>query len=685
MRLRTARFILQKELLDTLRDKRTLMMMVAMPVLIYPAMLLIGLQVVSVHKGSLERGMSRVAIVAPVAAPIREWLARDAKVEIVNPDSPMDALKQGALDAVVVAQEDPNRSMENGGSANVEVCFDGTEFPSLEAMRRVRDCLEGAAEQLRKARLNNAGLPVTFFDPIVTKTLDTAPSEKATGTLMGLLLPMLMVIMVSLGAFYPAIDLTAGEKERGTFETLLSTPASKSEIVFGKFATVFVLAMTSGLLNLGSMSLTMLFVINEMGDMFPKLPFSTHLPMRALFVSAGVMVPLALLISAVTMSAAVLARSFKEAQNYLTPVMLIVMLPAMVGVMPGVDLGPVTQFMPIVNVVLLFKALMIGKAGLEAAFGVFLSTSVFAMLALLLASWLFQREEVVLSEERGLPLSLRRSDFAACDTLSPGIALAWFAIQTLLLFYGAMWLQKRHLMGGLIITEWGLILGVTVFFLWFVRTDLRRALNLRWVPLPYFAFGGLLAAGSVVWVIQAGLWQNRITPLPEGFKEGMSGIFAGGETFSGLVLVLFTIAASPAICEELLFRGAILSGMRQRLSPLPAILLVGVLFGIFHVSIYRILPTSLLGIMLTYVAVRSGSVFPGMLCHFLINASAVLVSTNRLPSRFTALLDEQQVHGNWLPPWFLALGIVLMVAGFFGLEWSARKESARQEPQRHAG
>ncbi len=182
-----------------------------------------------------------------------------------------------------------------------------------------------------------------------------------------MILPLIMVLMIAVGAFYPAVDLTAGEKERGTFETLLSTPTSKIEIVAGKFLTVFALAMTTGILNLASMAATFILLASQIQPLLGgQINFEVHLPFQAFFIILFVMVPLAFFISAVMMSVAVMTRSFKEAQNYVTPVFMAIMLPGVFAGMPGAELTAANQFIPIYNVVLLFKDLMTGEAGFNA-------------------------------------------------------------------------------------------------------------------------------------------------------------------------------------------------------------------------------------------------------------------------------------------------------------------------------
>ncbi len=663
--------IMRKELLDTLRDKRTILMMVAVPVLLYPCMLLLGIELATLHKGKLDRAVSRVGIESDAPELLKEWLSGTEKIAWMDSDNPRADLDARKLDAVLSSPPGFRETLDKGGSATVEVLYDSTEFASHSAENRLYDALQKTRDTLRDQRLEKAGLSKEYAQPIVAKSVDTAPAAKTTGFLLGMLIPVMLVVTIALGAFYPAVDLTAGEKERGTFETLLSTPAAKSDIVFGKFATVFILAMTTGLLNLASMALTSLFLITQMDAMFKDLPFSFNLPAQALVFSVVVMVPMALLLSAIMMASAVMARSFKEAQNYLTPVFMLIMLPAVMAGTPGMELGMLSQFVPIANVVLLFKALMTGKAGFHAAFLVLLSTSVFALLALQFAVWLFQREEVVLSEERGLPLSVHRSDFEPRNQLTPGAALAWFAVEVLLLLYLGVGLQHYSPLAGIVVTEWILILGSTLAMLWFLKVNARSALNLNRFQITHVGAGLLAAAGAWMLLVQVGILQNHVLPTPDEFSQGMVGLMTAENTPGGLLTLLLVFGASAGICEELLFRGVLLTGLRQRLGVLPAILLVGGLFGLFHLGVFRILPTALLGFLLTYVAVRSNSVVPSILIHAAINSFGVLAINGYAPEWLTRLAESGKPGATdmlWLPGWFLCLGFLLLGAGIVWME-----------------
>jgi sodium transport system permease protein len=341
--------------------------------------------------------------------------------------------------------------------------------------------------------------------------------------------------------------------------------------------------------------------------------------------------------------------------------------------MPGVKLSAATQFVPIANVILLFRDMMTGKAELDAMFAVFLSTAAFAALALLFAAWLFQREEVVLSEEKGFPLTWRRSEFRPRKTLTPSMALGLFTVMLIMLFYIGSTVQGWRLLPGLLITEWLMLLAPLIFFLWYAKVGLRTSLNLN--RLPWWGFLGSLGIGffSIVLVIQLGFWFNQVLPVPKEFEEEMAKLFHGGGTLPDVLLLLFVAAVSPAICEEIVFRGAILTGLRQRLGIWPSIVLVGLLFGLFHISVFRIPPISVLGMVLTYLTLRTGSIYAGMLVHLMNNAFAILIATEFMPAAVGKILQLESFQTRGLPMPVLLVSLAGFAASVVFLEYTARR------------
>ncbi|MBN4046837.1 CPBP family intramembrane metalloprotease, partial [bacterium AH-315-P07] len=527
-------------------------------------------------------------------------------------------------------------------------------------------------DSMLESRLSARELPEGFARPLAFESDNIATMEKSTGTVLGTILPLIMVMMLGIGAFYPAVDLTAGEKERGTFETLLSTPATKLEIVVGKFFAVFALSMLTGLLNLASMTVTFYFQFSQIVSQRDILPEGEQLisisPMTVAAI-ALLLIPLAFFISAIMMSVAVLARSFKEAQNYVTPVFILIIMPVMAVSFPGVELNSTTQFIPISNIALLFRDLLSGQAQMQYFFTVFMCTSVYALMSLVVATWMFQSEEVILSEDKGIPLTLDRRAFTPSKLPTLGTSLGIFSIVMLLLFYVGAWAQGRNIHAGLLITQYLLIFAPVVAVLRYIKVDLRSALNLK-KPAPFSVLAVFVV--TIPWVlinIQIATLQNKVLPIPDEFAEAIAPLFelGGNETLATLAL-LFIIAVSPAICEEVLFRGVITTGLRRVLSGWATVLVVGVLFGLFHMSIYRVLGTGLTGILLTYFVIRSGSIYLPMIGHFINNAIAVMFETESVPESWIVFLEEQNIDESGFPVTWIVIAVVVMIAGIILFE-----------------
>ncbi len=676
MKARIVRTIFFKELLDTFRDRRTLIAMVGVPVILYPALFILATQATLIQQSRMEKTRAKVAVTGEDASQIVGWLEAEEKIEVTPSDEPLADLEAGKLDAVVTVPAGVAEALEAGGTAEIEIAYDAAEVVSRKASDRLEEVLRKARDALIAERIENEGLADTFAKPLKLTWENVAPPSKATGSILGTILPLLMVVMLGVGAFYPAVDLTAGEKERGTFETLLSTPTSKMEIVFGKFFAVFTLSMLTGLLNLASMIATLLFQLTQIMDATEGTDFAldiTDIPPQTFAAILLVLIPLSLFISAMMMSVALLARSFKEAQNYVTPFFMALIIPASIVAIPGVELTPGTQFIPVGNVSLLFRDLMMGKATLDEVFIVFLVTTVYALIALVIATWMFQREDVILSEESGIPLTFNRDRIEARELPSLGTSLGIFAVVMLLIFYAATYAQSRNLHLGLLLTQYGLILVPVLLALWYVKANPKTTLNLR-PPRAGAALGTLLMAPAwVVISIQLGVYHNRVLPAPPELMELAEKLFAVSELPGGVWTLLFIVAISPAICEEVLFRGMLLSGFRQRLPQWAAILAVGILFGFFHLSIYRLVPTGLTGIFFTYLVLRSGSIYLAMFAHFVLNGLSILIETGNFPAFVMDFLENANIEQSGLPLWVVGTAIAVFLAGIILMESAGRQ------------
>ncbi len=219
------------------------------------------------------------------------------------------------------------------------------------------------------------------------------------------------------------------------------------------------------------------------------------------------------------------------------------------------------------------------------------------------------------------------------SVLSPWLVLALFALIMFLNSHIGAWAQHENQLWGLMLTEWGLILLPVLGALWMTRADFRETLGLRKFS-PMQGIGAAVMALSM-FVLIAGFCtlQEQFLPSPkaQGANEAFKNLFQAGHSLTGLLALLFVMALSPAVCEEVLFRGALLTGLRNCTRPAFAIIAVAVLFGAFHGSIYSFAPTALLGLADTLVVWRTKVLWLGTIMHFVNNGTSALLNTGHLP------------------------------------------------------
>jgi sodium transport system permease protein len=667
MRARHALWIVyRKELCETLRDRRTLIVMVVLPVVLYP---LVGVflteWVGAEQKSRLERP-TQVAIEGPPWPALERALLKTGQIKIQR-GATERAVRDGAVDAVLKVPPGYQAQLDGDGTVALTLEYDETRDRSALARDRLRAATGDLAREIRSARLQARTLPRGFLEPLRTEEHSSATPRDVRAHLMSGFLPFLVTLMVLLGAFYPAIDLTAGEKERGTLETLLAAPVPRTSLLGGKFLVVATVAMVTGMLNLGSVGLT--FVLG-FGRALRAVGITSVVPWSTVALTAAAMVPASLFFAALMVAVASLARSFKEAQNLLTPVYMVCIVPAAVAEMPGINLTPWTALVPVANVALLTRDIIGGRIEVWPLVLVLLSTAVYAVITLQIAARIYSGERLLFAA-LDRPATATRSVRRYAPNPAEA-ALLLLVIVALILILGQA-VQAKHFILGILVTEWVLIGLPVLILLRLGSLDHRQALGLLRPGFP--ALLGAVLAGLSGWYLVGVLvesLQQRVLPMPKEMIDEMRRLLFA--TDRSVLVDLLALALSPAICEELLFRGVLLRASWPALKMPAAIALNGILFGLFHVSIYRFLPTCLLGMVLAFIVLRSGSIFAGMTFHFVNNASALLVGRH-VPS----MADSSATPSATATSVALVLFVVglLLVSGRSGITRS--EERARPD------
>lgn len=383
----------------------------------------------------------------------------------------------------------------------------------------------------------------------------------------------------------------------------------------GKFLAIATVGVATALLNLLSMLATLASGALDIG---------VHvLAWRIPVVAVVALIPLVALFSALLVGLGVRATSFKEAQSTLVPLQFAVMLPAAAPLIPGVVFGYGWALVPVANIALLVRGVLLGDVTLGPAILSVVVTAVYAAVALAFAIRKFRSETIVV-DAGPLPRSINRG--GTVTVLRPQTAMIFVIALILATFFIGGPLQARSIIPGLLVTEYGLLALPALILASRTTRGYRHTLGLR-LPTARAAFGGLvLWAGAIPLILLLTWLQSKVLPIPRELAEALSRILTARDAWH-LAGLLFVAALTPAICEELVFRGVLMQSFRGRGSALAAITTSAIFFGAAHVfagGLVRLLPSTLLGLTVGYAAWMSRSIVTGMLMHA-INNSAFLV------------------------------------------------------------
>jgi sodium transport system permease protein len=701
--------IFRREVRDQVRDRRTLFMIFVLPILLYP---MLGIGAIKFAE-ALEQKQSLVVVVGAESLPPAPPLLNPARNGF-NPalfDKPIEAervdvhlearsgpwgdparceqaVRRGLASAVMIIPPDLLAQLQRESDVQVPIIYSSVDEPSQITYLRLREALDRWKKSIVDRRLERDRKTQSYTEPIQVKAEDVATPREQGGSVWSRLFPFLLVMMSLTGAFYPAVDLCAGEKERGTMETLLISPASRTEIVLGKFLTVMLASVMTALLNLASMGLTGIRMASHVGALSAAAshrPNSVLAPptFQAAFWMVVLLIPLSAFFSAVCLSLAVLARSMKEGQYYMTPLYLVCLPLTLLTVMPGIELNLFYSLVPITGAALLLRALIMGNYDLAWRFflPVLLPTLVYAAVALRWAVDQFQRESVLFREAEQFSLSawLRHLVRDREPTPTGGEATLCFALILTISWFFLLYLVREgetSLTLANMVAGQAIILIPPIIMAVGLTSAPRRTLRLTW-PEPRY----LLLAVALVLALNPIV--NELRPIVESlFPISTLLKTTLGQLTSqapNLWAALFAFAFVPAVCEEFAFRGFILSGLERDHRTRSAILLSALMFGFLHVLLslfQQLFNAALLGLVLGLLAVRSRSIVPCIVFHFLNNALAVslahLLATPSLAS-VVPWIYRNPAEGLYHGPW--VAGSVLLSSGLLFYLWKLKFEA----------
>lgn len=702
----------KKEMTDILRDKKTILMMIVIPLILYPLIFVGSMYLASSMMNASTTSIYRIGFDnVPGEAELKQFITEvaeeyeyqflyltpngiqnDSIVTVIQEDgerivyhSYEEALKNGYLDAYLTMGQIDNedggirtdRPYDGGDAGNINggddrdsnddretyrIVYLASENRSQTAASMLADMLGEYRASLRNEQLIQAGLdPDTVLFPIHYEYQDLSSNEETMGSLLGYIVPFLMITSILMGAMYPAIDTTAGEKERGTLETMLTLPVRNLEMIVSKFLATSTVAVAAALLNLISMGFLGLYMFESMqtaSEAVMEFDLLSYLPAIAVMILCVVV--FAMFASAVCLSVCIFAKSFKEAQNYTTPVMLVFMIAGMVGMIPSIELDGVTSILPVVNIALLIVDLFKLKFNMAVIAVVLFSNVAYSLFAIVIMTRLFNSENILFGDGTGgIRLLEKRSNMKEKQIPGIGDLILLFSVLLIFLMFAGSIAILKYGVYGLIGEQLG-ILCITILYCWYIKTDFRTVFRLKRPGILNLIIGTMIWIGAYMIML---LLISVLSMIFPGSAES-----AGSELlqiWEGIPawIIIISSAVLPAICEETAFRGLLFGTLSNKCRIFAAILITGAVFGLYHMNLIQFFAVGFFGGVMAYVIYKTGSIFVSMWMHFLNNLFAVMLAVyeEEMTAFLPILAEENPNMGSVIL--LFAVGMIIFAVG----------------------
>ncbi len=638
------------ELRALLRDRRTIVLSVVLPLLFMPLILFLSSRVKQSSVESAERKSHSFAVIYGAQREKAEPLLKTALsnpseeaqksedthqsplVETDVPD-PDKALLSGSIDAFIetVQQRDLPLKPKSGAQANENtkevdpnelvfvVHYREDRLASGAAANKLKERLAGARTQMRYRALSERGFAGPPEQALRLSENDIAGAEEKARSSLGRFISALVLLFMLVGGGSIASDSIAGEKERGTLETLLSAGAGRSAIITAKFLIVLSATLVTTTIQIAN-----LYLSYSLGLSDASSPFAFSMSAGTALLLFLLYLPMAVLSSSILVLAFGLAKSYKEAQLYFLPISLLGPVLAMAPAMQGIELRSLILIVPLVNLSVAARDVLMQRADILGIFISWAVTALFSIQVIRFTSGLLSAERLILSSDLDTVASLDG------DALYQRHVARWFLTLWAFLLLVAFGGSSLGLQGSVIFGQM-VFLATTLCIVWHYKLNPNLALSLR-APKPLVWPAILIGAPSLFLLLTgASQWLGPLFQFSQkNMSEFTKGIFPEELPAWQLFILL---AVLPPICEELMFRGALLFGLRRRLKPVALVITVGLVFGLFHILLLRVATTGIIGIVITIVALWSGSLYPCILWHALNNAIPIVLMRTQLAER----------------------------------------------------
>lgn len=395
--------VFRKELLELVRDRKTMIFVILLPLVIFPVIFgVMGLVMANAQLDEEKKVHRYVLIGAHNAPDFTEDLFyhksfKQVQSSITDELELIEAIRNDEFDLALIIPDNFTEQLNANQQSQWRVIFNDSSMAS-RISSRIKSLVDKHSDIRQTAKIQALGVPVEehegLLKPITLVKVDTADQRENLGEKIGGFIPYLLIPLCLVGAVYPAIDLGAGEKERGTLETLLLTPLPRTSLVMGKFMAILTTALLSAFITVGSMGFWVL-IMGSMMDLKPVQEAFGSMTFVDFALILLLLLPLACIFASVVLAISIYARSFKEAQNYMAPLNMLTFVPIVAALVPGITLNWKTAMVPVMNVALAIKEIIKGTVDTSMVSTIFMSQVVMAIVVIYFSIRWFNREEVL--------------------------------------------------------------------------------------------------------------------------------------------------------------------------------------------------------------------------------------------------------------------------------------------------
>jgi len=605
MRIKVVLALLKKEFLNIIRDRKSFIVMVLLPLLMFP--LLIGLMSIIMTSFTKVDDTITFGVNYEITSDFKNYVENFSdtfEIEIVYEDA--ETLKN-----MFDSDELGVYVLKNGDT--YEIHYDENNTSNISSSLAVEEIYSGYQEKYINDTLNEMNID---YEQIKNSFQIAFVQESVTemGSFVPSIISMALVVIISSVCFSVAIDVTTSEKEKGTLETLLSLPVKKTELITSKFITVFLLSTMSGVLTYISLFSTIFFA----GETLKLLGVtSLSISFSVLLIYLIAIILISLLFSGLLLSVTIFSKNLKEAQNSLYPLELFVTFISMLP-MFGVSATHKLSLIPFVNISLLFNSALSSNIDFLFVFLTFASSIVYSILLIVLISKIYNQEDVLFNTK-----SLSNISFINGKSRTSNFGVLTSIFLAVIIYLLAMYFSIIFIASGTYVLL--AVMPVTTVFVIVIagllsKLDFKKSLKINKFKVKKLLICLILYVGGYILANFVVNFIAMLFPTIVGDYSAVMDIL----TIDSLLLGLLFTAILPAISEELLFRGVILNSFNKKYNSVIAILFSALIFGVYHMNWIQGIFAFLLGLILGYSYLKSNSLWVPIIIHFINNAIAVL-------------------------------------------------------------